>query len=76
MAETLSRREVQVLQARVDTGCHKLAARQLGISVGTVKNHLWAIHRALGARTTAQAAAICYVRGQIAWRGEYGAARH
>lgn len=54
----LTAREHEVLAA-IDRGCsNKLIARQLGIEVATVKNHVHSILAKLGARGRGEAAAI------------------
>jgi len=53
----LTPREVEVLTALADGLGNKAAARRLGISPHTVKFHIEALFRKLGARTRAEAVA-------------------
>ncbi len=54
---TLTARQLEVLDLLGTGSSNKLIARQLGISEGTVKIHLAAIFRVLGARNRAEAVA-------------------
>ena len=56
--ETLSDRQRQVLQGLVEGMSNKEIARSLALSEGTVKMHLAALFRALGASNRAHAAAL------------------
>jgi DNA-binding NarL/FixJ family response regulator len=56
----LTRRETEVLQL-IAKG---MLAKEIG-NVGTVKNHLWSIHKKLGAYNTSHAVCIAKDRGMI-----------
>ena len=55
LRETLSERQVDVLQKAVQGKANKVIARELGISEGTVKAHLSAAFRALGVHNRTEA---------------------
>jgi len=55
LRETLSDRQVDVLQKAVQGKANKVIARELGISEGTVKAHLSAAFRALGVHNRTEA---------------------
>lgn len=65
----LTRREVEVLQARIDYGRHELAARALGLSYWAVKSHMMNILAKLRAHSTAEAAVRAYQAGLVTWHG-------
>lgn len=55
LRESLSERQVDVLQKAVQGKANKVIARELGISEGTVKAHLSAAFRALGVHNRTEA---------------------
>ena len=63
--ETLTRREVVILQIRADSGSVKQTAHKLGVQPQTVKNQLNRIHKKLNARSTIECIGIAYHRGWI-----------
>lgn len=65
MPDVPTNRELEVLLTRARTGSGKATAFELGISEQTVKSHLAALRRRLGADDTVQAFAICVERGLI-----------
>lgn len=58
----LTPRELAALRAVAATGIHKLAARQLGITESTMKNHVNSINRKLDTSTWGQAAVMAVER--------------
>ena len=64
--ESLTSREVEVLRLVVAGASNKAIAKQLYISVGTVKSHMSAIMTKLGATCRTQAAGIAASRGLVA----------
>ena len=48
MTSTLTVRQAEVLTAYLRTGSYQGAARQLGMPLQSVKNHLTAVYRRLG----------------------------
>ena len=59
---TLSRRELEVLRTFAQSDSTEDAARRLGISPNTVRNHLERIRHKLGVKTTIQAAYALFAR--------------
>ena len=66
--ESLTSREIQVLQLVVAGESNNAIARWLQIGVGTVKSHMNAIMTKLDARSRTQAAAIAVTRGLVGER--------
>jgi LuxR family maltose regulon positive regulatory protein len=64
-AETLSTRELEVLQLLADGCSNREAAERLVVSVETVKTHVGHILAKLGARHRSQAVAIALRRHMI-----------
>jgi DNA-binding NarL/FixJ family response regulator len=62
-SDTLTERELEVLQLLVQGSSNKEVARQLSITLGTVKTHVGSILSKLGAARRAEAAAIAQRRG-------------
>jgi DNA-binding NarL/FixJ family response regulator len=48
-------RQFEVMQVLTRTGCNKMVARELGISVRTLEQHLMACRKAMGAPNRAMA---------------------
>jgi DNA-binding NarL/FixJ family response regulator len=74
MADSLTRtaltlRELEVLRLAASGHANKIIARQLEISVGTVKSHMSAIMTKLGASSRIQAANLAISRGLVEQRG-------
>ena len=65
MGETLTDRELEVLQVVAQGLTDKVIAARLGISVGTTKCHVKRVLVKLGAATRTQAAAIAQRRGLV-----------
>ncbi|MFT7776507.1 LuxR C-terminal-related transcriptional regulator [Roseateles sp.] len=63
MREALSPREAEVLALIAEGHCNKVIARQLGITVGTVKVHVKAIMSKLDATSRTHALSIAIERG-------------
>jgi DNA-binding CsgD family transcriptional regulator len=61
----LTPRELAALRAVAATGGGKLAARHLGMTPNTLKNHLNTIHHKLGTFSTVQAAVYAVERNWI-----------
>jgi two-component system, NarL family, response regulator DesR len=61
----LTPRELAALRAVAGTGGGKLAARKMGITENTLKNHLNTIHHKLGTGSTAQAAVYAVERNWL-----------
>jgi DNA-binding NarL/FixJ family response regulator len=59
----LSRRELDVITLVADGRTNEQIARQLGISLSTVKAELSALFAKLGATDRASAVALCFRRG-------------
>lgn len=63
--EALTERQTEVLHLMVAGYANKMVARELGISVGTVKVHVKCILDKLGARTRTEAATVAQRRGLV-----------
>jgi DNA-binding NarL/FixJ family response regulator len=61
----LSERQTDVLQRLLQGKSNKVIARDLTISEGTVKAHLWAVYQALGVNTRSQAMCKAYELGLL-----------
>jgi DNA-binding NarL/FixJ family response regulator len=61
----LSERQTEVLQRLLQGKSNKVIARDLAISEGTVKAHLWAVYQALGVNTRSQAMCKAYELGLL-----------
>jgi DNA-binding NarL/FixJ family response regulator len=62
---TLSERQTAVLQLLLQGKSNKVIARDLAISEGTVKAHLWVVYQALGVNTRSQAMCKAYELGLL-----------
>ena len=63
--ESLTRREQAVLELVANGLCNKTIARQLDLSIGTIKTHVRSVLHKLGASTRTQAARLAYKRGLV-----------
>ncbi|WP_431103725.1 LuxR C-terminal-related transcriptional regulator [Roseateles noduli] len=70
--ETLTTRESEVLQLLGRGQCNKSIARDLAISVGTVKTHVKAVMAKLGAESRMHAVTVAAQRGLIALAEDTG----
>ena len=61
----LTPRELDALRAMASTGGGKLAARRMGITENTLKNHLNTVHHKLGTLSTVQAAVYAVERNWL-----------
>lgn len=61
--QRLTPRQSAVLKALLQGQSNKGIAREIGISVGTVKAHLWAAYQILGVQSRAQAICKLHLHG-------------
>ncbi|HLF28201.1 MAG TPA: helix-turn-helix transcriptional regulator [Anaerolineae bacterium] len=67
-SDGLSPQQCRILAGMAQGMLRSEVGEQLGLSIHTVRNHLIAIHRKLGAHNTTHAVALALVRGYITYQ--------